>query len=91
MAAAVKYDSHAARRACGRQSAARCLRYTNINMAFTFAALSYIVALIVDAFLIFFAIFHVSIVLYVPCRPWASVCPEVTVPRRGAARPGGVL
>ena len=29
-------------------------------MAFTFAAFSYIVALIVDAFLIFFAIFHVS-------------------------------
>ena len=30
------------------------------EMAFTFAAFSYIVALIVDAFLIFFAIFHVS-------------------------------
>ena len=30
-------------------------------MAFTFAAFSYIVALIVDAFLIFFAIFHVSV------------------------------
>lgn len=29
-------------------------------MAFTFAAFSYIVALIIDAFLIFFAIFHVS-------------------------------
>ena len=29
-------------------------------MAFTFAAFSYIVALIVDAFLIFFAIFHVN-------------------------------
>lgn len=29
-------------------------------MAFTYAAFSYIVALIVDAFLIFFAIFHVS-------------------------------
>ena len=29
-------------------------------MAFTFAAFSYIVALIVDAFLIFFAIFHVG-------------------------------
>ena len=29
-------------------------------MAFTFAAFSYIIALIVDAFLIFFAIFHVS-------------------------------
>merc|ERR1719239_2023870 len=28
-------------------------------MAFTFAAFSYIVALIVDAFLIFFAIFHI--------------------------------
>ena len=28
-------------------------------MAFTFAAFSYIVALIIDAFLIFFAIFHV--------------------------------
>ena len=31
-----------------------------LKMAFTFAAFSYIVALIVDAFLIFFAIFHVS-------------------------------
>ena len=30
------------------------------KMAFTFAAFSYICALIVDAFLIFFAIFHVS-------------------------------
>ncbi len=29
-------------------------------MAFTFAAFAYIVALIVDALLIFFAIFHVS-------------------------------
>merc|ERR1712241_745663 len=29
------------------------------KMAFTFAAFSYIVALIVDAFLIFFAIFHI--------------------------------
>ena len=29
-------------------------------MAFTFAAFAYIVALIIDAFLIFFAIFHVS-------------------------------
>jgi hypothetical protein len=29
-------------------------------MAFTFAAFSYIIALIVDAFLIFFAIFHVG-------------------------------
>ena len=29
-------------------------------MAFTFAAFSYIIALIIDAFLIFFAIFHVS-------------------------------
>ena len=29
-------------------------------MAFTFAAFTYIVALIIDAFLIFFAIFHVS-------------------------------
>jgi hypothetical protein len=29
-------------------------------MSFTFAAFTYIVALIVDAFLIFFAIFHVS-------------------------------
>ncbi len=33
-------------------------------MAFTFAAFSYIVALIIDAFLIFFAIFHVSLVLF---------------------------
>ena len=32
-------------------------------MAFSFAALSYIVALIIDAFLIFFAIFHVSFIL----------------------------
>ena len=30
-------------------------------MAFTFAAFTYICALIIDAFLIFFAIFHVSI------------------------------
>ena len=30
-------------------------------MAFTFAAFTYIVALIIDAFLIFFAIFHVSL------------------------------
>ena len=30
-------------------------------MAFTFAAFSYIVALIIDAFLLFFAIFHVSL------------------------------
>merc|ERR1711994_324382 len=30
-----------------------------VKMAFTFAAFSYIVALIVDAFLIFFAIFHI--------------------------------
>ena len=30
-------------------------------MAFTFAAFAYIVALIIDAFLIFFAIFHVSL------------------------------
>merc|ERR1712037_1058507 len=30
-----------------------------LKMAFTFAAFSYIVALIVDAFLIFFAIFHI--------------------------------
>lgn len=29
-------------------------------MAFSYAAFSYIVALIIDAFLIFFAIFHVS-------------------------------
>ena len=29
------------------------------KMAFTFAAFSYIIALIVDAFLIFFAIFHI--------------------------------
>lgn len=33
-------------------------------MAFTFAAFSYIIALIVDAFLIFFAIFHVSVNYY---------------------------
>ena len=31
-----------------------------LRMAFTFAAFAYIVALIIDAFLIFFAIFHVS-------------------------------
>ena len=31
------------------------------RMAFTFAAFTYIVALIIDAFLIFFAIFHVSL------------------------------
>ena len=30
-------------------------------MAFTFAAFSYICALVLDAFLIFFSIFHVSI------------------------------
>ena len=30
-------------------------------MAFTFAAFTYIAALIVDAFLLFFSIFHVSI------------------------------
>lgn len=30
-------------------------------MAFNFPAFSYIIALIIDAFLIFFAIFHVSI------------------------------
>ena len=30
-------------------------------MAFTFAAFAYIVALIIDAFLIFFSIFHVSL------------------------------
>ena len=36
--------------------------YTEVSkMAFTFAAFAYIVALIIDAFLIFFAIFHVSI------------------------------
>ena len=29
-------------------------------MAFTFAAFTYICALVIDAFLIFFAIFHVS-------------------------------
>ena len=32
-------------------------------MAFTFAAFTYIVALIIDAFLIFFAIFHVGFIL----------------------------
>ena len=32
-------------------------------MAFTFAAFTYITALIVDAFLLFFSIFHVSIFL----------------------------
>ena len=31
-----------------------------VKMAFTFAAFAYILALIIDAFLIFFAIFHVS-------------------------------
>lgn len=33
-------------------------------MAFNFPAFSYIIALIIDAFLIFFAIFHVSRLLY---------------------------
>lgn len=65
------------------------LRYTNINMAFTFAALSYIVALIVDAFLIFFAIFHVSAVLCVPCHAWVSACPGVMAHQRGVAAAGG--
>lgn len=35
--------------------------YKLLGMAFNFPAFSYIIALIVDAFLIFFAIFHVSI------------------------------
>jgi len=35
-------------------------------MAFTFAALTYILAIIIDAFLIFFAIFHVSKEISVP-------------------------
>ena len=40
-----------------------CFRYhrSGQRMAFTFAAFAYIVALIIDAFLIFFAIFHVSV------------------------------
>lgn len=58
-------------------------------MAFTFAALSYIVALIVDAFLIFFAIFHVSAVLCVPCHAWVSACPGVMAHQRGVAAAGG--
>ena len=33
-------------------------------MAFTFAAFTYICALVIDAFLIFFAIFHVSKTFY---------------------------
>ena len=35
-------------------------RRQNLAMAFTFAAFSYIAALIIDAFLLFFSIFHVS-------------------------------
>ena len=35
-------------------------RRQNLAMAFTFAAFSYISALIIDAFLLFFSIFHVS-------------------------------
>ena len=39
--------------------------FTEVSrMAFTFAAFAYIVALIIDAFLIFFAIFHVSFSSY---------------------------
>ena len=41
-------------------------------MAFTFAAFAYIVALIIDAFLIFFAIFHVSI-LYQGLDMYSSI------------------
>ena len=37
-----------------------------LAMAFTFAALAYILALIIDAFLIFFAIFHVGHVSIIP-------------------------
>ena len=39
------------------------INFRNSTMAFTFAAFSYIVALIIDAFLLFFAIFHVSIII----------------------------
>ena len=48
-------------------------------MAFTFAAFSYIVALIVDAFLIFFAIFHVSTVLYltIPISVFWKFCETI--------------
>ena len=35
-------------------------RRQDLAMAFTFAAFSYIAALIIDAFLLFFSIFHVS-------------------------------
>merc|ERR1712156_961562 len=35
------------------------LKLIQVKMAFTFAAFTYIVALIIDAFLIFFAIFHI--------------------------------
>ena len=35
-------------------------RRPKLAMAFTFAAFSYIAALIIDAFLLFFSIFHVS-------------------------------
>ncbi|KAJ4426197.1 hypothetical protein ANN_27006 [Periplaneta americana] len=38
-------------------------------MAFNFSAFSYIIALIVDAFLIFFAIFHVLLQLLDHCAP----------------------
>ena len=42
-------------------------------MAFTFAAFAYIVALIIDAFLIFFAIFHVSILYLYEARLQISI------------------
>ena len=50
-----------------------------LKMAFTFAAFSYIVALIVDAFLIFFAIFHVSTVLYltIPISVFWKFCETI--------------
>jgi hypothetical protein len=43
-----------------RKAKFNCYFQVDHRMAFTFAAFSYIIALIVDAFLIFFAIFHVG-------------------------------
>ena len=47
-------------------------------MAFTFAAFAYIVALIIDAFLIFFAIFHVSAHKSSKSRLWSLLAQDST-------------
>merc|ERR1712021_247538 len=44
---------------CEKSISEKKVIFQILKMAFTFAAFSYIVALIVDAFLIFFAIFHI--------------------------------